>query len=108
MNSNEHVSQSQLARNRIADDLRLLMRDAEQMISAARQDSTENLAAMRDKLQTGLRQARDQVCEREHALVDQARHGAEQANQYVHVHPWTSMGVAAGAGLLIGALLARR
>jgi ElaB/YqjD/DUF883 family membrane-anchored ribosome-binding protein len=41
-------------------------------------------------------------------FFDRARDTARRTNEVVHVHPWTAIGVAAGAGLLLGALLMRR
>ena len=108
MNTNESISQSQVARQRTAEDLRQLLHDAEQLIAATRHDGGERLHAVRERLETSVRQARDAFCERERALVDGARHRAERADAYVHVHPWTSMTIAAGAALMVGWLLGRR
>lgn len=42
------------------------------------------------------------------AVSDSAKHYARITDGYVREYPWTALGVAAAAGLLIGALLARR
>jgi ElaB/YqjD/DUF883 family membrane-anchored ribosome-binding protein len=39
---------------------------------------------------------------------DRAKAAADDANHYVHRHPWSSAALAAGAGVLIGLLLGRR
>jgi ElaB/YqjD/DUF883 family membrane-anchored ribosome-binding protein len=108
MNTNESISHSQMARQRTAEDLRQLLHDAEQLIAATRHDGGERLHAMRERLESSVRQVRDAVCEGERALVEQARHGAQQTNAYVHHHPWTSMSIAAGAALMVGWMLGRR
>jgi ElaB/YqjD/DUF883 family membrane-anchored ribosome-binding protein len=63
---------------------------------------------VRERLEASVRQARDAFCEREHALVEEARHRAERANAYVHIHPWTTMTIAAGTALMVGWLMGRR
>jgi len=108
MNTNESISQSQIARKRTMEDLRHLLHDAEQMIAATRHDGGEQLHAVRERLESSVRQARDAFSERERALVEQARHRAERADAYVRVHPWTSMTIASGAALMVGWLLGRR
>lgn len=108
MNTNESISQSQITRQRTAEDLRQLLHDAEQMIAATRHDGSERLHAVRERLESSVRQAREAFCEREQALVEQARHSAQRADAYVHVHPWSSMTVAAGAALVIGWMMGRR
>ena len=42
------------------------------------------------------------------AVSDGAKRYARATDGYVHENPWIALGVAAAAGLLIGALLARR
>lgn len=108
MNTNESLSHSQIARQRTVEDLRELLHDAEQMIAATLHDGSERLHAVRDRLESSVRQAREAFCERERALVEQARHGAQRADAYVHVHPWTSLTIAAGAALMVGWMLGRR
>lgn len=40
--------------------------------------------------------------------TDGAKQYANAADEYVRANPWTALGVAGAAGLLIGVLLARR
>jgi ElaB/YqjD/DUF883 family membrane-anchored ribosome-binding protein len=108
MHTNDSISQSHLARQRVTDDLRRLVQDAESLITAARHDGSSNVAAIRERLEASVSEARQQISEHQHAILERARHSAQRTSEYVHVHPWTSMSAAAGAGLLIGLLLARR
>jgi ElaB/YqjD/DUF883 family membrane-anchored ribosome-binding protein len=108
MMSNDSISQSQLARQRTADDLRHLLQDTEQLIAATRHDSSERLAAVRERVEASVRNVREQFNERERAFAEQARASIQRADHYVHVHPWTSMGLAAGVGMVVGWLMMRR
>ncbi len=96
------------ARDRIAQDMRTLVRDAEDLLHAAQRQGMEGLASARERLESSLKQAKSQVSDSQQQILERARDTAKKANDMVHVYPWTAMGVAAGAGLLIGALLMRR
>jgi ElaB/YqjD/DUF883 family membrane-anchored ribosome-binding protein len=55
-----------------------------------------------------LRAARYKLEDAEAAIRDKAREAARATDDYVHENPWRSIGVAAGAGLLVGLLIGRR
>ncbi|HJX57849.1 MAG TPA: hypothetical protein VJ325_03945 [Thiobacillus sp.] len=42
------------------------------------------------------------------ALLVRTRATARATDEYVHTHPWQSMGAAVGVGLVIGLLIGRR
>lgn len=86
---------------KLATDVRVLVADVEELLKATAAQSGEKIAATRARVEAGLRHARDSV-------TAQARHSAQEADRYVHQHPWQSTGIAAGVGLLIGLLLARK
>jgi len=67
MNTNENLSQSQIARQRTAEDLRQLLHDAEQMIAATRHDGSERLHAVRERLESSARQVREAFYDGERA-----------------------------------------
>jgi ElaB/YqjD/DUF883 family membrane-anchored ribosome-binding protein len=96
------------ARERLTQDMRNLVHDAEDLLQAAQRQGVEGIAAVRDRLEASLKQAKSQVSDRQQLLLERARETARKTNEVVHVHPWTAIGVAAGAGLLLGALLMRR
>ena len=50
--------------------------------------------------------ARERFNERLAGVGEQARDAAQYADEAVHNHPWTSVGVGFGVGVLIGALIA--
>jgi len=41
-------------------------------------------------------------------VVDKAKVAAKATDEYVHDNPWKSIGIAAGVGLLVGAIIGRR
>lgn len=52
--------------------------------------------------------AKETLSQAQAAVSDGAKRYARVTDGYVHENPWIALGVAAAAGLLIGALLARR
>lgn len=59
-------------------------------------------------LHAGLAQASSQLHQLRDELPDQLRSGAKSVNDFVQERPWTSVGIAAAAALLVGLALARR
>ena len=62
----------------------------------------------RSLLAENLRAARLKLEDVDAAIRDKAREAARATDDYVHENPWRSIGVAAGAGLVIGLLIGRR
>lgn len=52
--------------------------------------------------------ARASLAQAQAAVRDSAKRYARATDGYVHENPWIALGVAAAAGLIAGALLARR
>jgi ElaB/YqjD/DUF883 family membrane-anchored ribosome-binding protein len=52
--------------------------------------------------------AKEAFSEARSTVVSEARQAAGSADGYVRAHPWTALGVATAAGLLVGLVLARR
>lgn len=62
----------------------------------------------KDRLAHDLRHLRQQIDDIEGTVTYRARKAARATDMALHAHPYTAMGLAGLAGLLIGALLARR
>ena len=96
-----------LARRRMLEDLRTLATDAEALVRATANDAGDKAKAARSRLATTIEKAKltyEQV--QEHGLSS-AKAVARNADEAVRQHPYESVGIAFGAGLLIGALVGR-
>ena len=71
-------------------------------------DTGEKIAELRERMQTNLRLARLKLADAEAALRESTRQVAKATDHYVHENPWKAIGIAAGAGLLVGMLIGRR
>lgn len=90
--------------NTAIDDLRALVRDAEQVLANAGDAAGEQAA----DLQARMREALDASRDRLHELKASAREHLDEYDEYVRAHPYQSIGVAVAIGALIGVLLGRR
>ncbi len=104
---NIELAHSSLARERVVADLRALVRDSESLLKATAGDVTEKAKEARARLTTALERAKSTCDELQRQAVAAARAAAKKADSAIREHPYESIGLAFGIGLLIG-LLARR
>jgi len=96
------------AKGKMANDIKTVIADGEDLLKAAANVSGAGLAVARAKFDDTLRSAKATLVSASRPAVDKARRSATAANGYVHGNPWTVIGVAAAAGALIGFLAAKR
>jgi ElaB/YqjD/DUF883 family membrane-anchored ribosome-binding protein len=95
-------------RNNIAADLRNVIHDAEELLKSTAHDAGEEATAMRERVRQRLVQAKSSLITLQESAVERAKAAGRRADDYVHDHPWPSIGAAAGVGLLVGLLISRR
>jgi len=93
---------------KLMTDLRLVVADAEELLRATAGHAGEGAAEVRTKVEASLARARDGLSQVQDAAVAKAKAAGRQADDYVHEHPWPSIGLAAGIGLVVGVLIGRR
>ncbi len=98
----------QSARDRLAHSLQQMVDEAEHLLKNAQRTGSEQFNAARDKFESRLRSAKAELSDLEQTALDNARRAARATDHAVHEHPYTAMGIAAGVGLLVGMLVARR
>lgn len=93
-------------------DLRHLAQTVEELVSATADDTRSNVKDLRDRAEKRLKETRGRVEARGEQLYTEARenvrHQADVCDEYVHQNPWTSVGIGAAVGVVIGLLLGRR
>jgi ElaB/YqjD/DUF883 family membrane-anchored ribosome-binding protein len=89
---------------KIMTDLKVLTRDAEALMQATAGQAGEKVSELRSRLSAALETAKA-TC---HRLEEKAIAGAKAADKTIREHPYESIGVAFGVGLLIGVLVGRR
>ncbi len=89
---------------KLMKDLKVLSRDAEAILHATAGQAGDKLGDLRDRLSGAVESAKD-TCRR---IEEKAIAGARAADETIREHPYESIGIAFGVGLLIGVLVSRR
>lgn len=93
-------SQEQTSKEKLKDDLRTLVRDTEDLVKATAGDVSEKAKEVRSRVTVALTEAKA-------TLQEKTTAAAKVTDQTIRAHPYESIGVAFGLGLLIGVLVAR-
>lgn len=96
------------ARERVLADLQTLTRDAEELVKATTGDVSAKATEARARLNAALERARATCVHLQEQTVATAKAAAKKADAVIREHPYESLGVAFGVGLLIGVLVARK
>jgi ElaB/YqjD/DUF883 family membrane-anchored ribosome-binding protein len=101
-------AQVDVTTDQLVADLKTVMEDAEALLKATSTLTGEKIQEVRARAEESLRNAKVRLSEVEEEAMRRAREVAEAADEYVRENPWQSVGIAAGIGLVLGLLLARR
>jgi ElaB/YqjD/DUF883 family membrane-anchored ribosome-binding protein len=97
----------QVTVDKLMDDLRTVIHDAEALLKATSAQTGEKLGEVRARAEESLRQARTRLAEAQQTVTQHAHELTAATDQYVRENPWRAVGIAAGVGVLIGLLLRR-
>ncbi|MGB8713876.1 MAG: DUF883 family protein [Onishia taeanensis] len=98
--------------DQLKSDLEHLTHTLEELVNATADDSRSNIKEMRERAEQRLKDTRAHLEARGERLYsdarDNVREQADACDKYVHDNPWTSIGIGAGVGVVIGMLIGRR
>jgi ElaB/YqjD/DUF883 family membrane-anchored ribosome-binding protein len=92
------------ANERLTKDLKSLAHDAEELMKATAGQAGEKVSELRSRLAAALESAKA-TCQR---LEERTVAAAKATDQTIRAHPYESIGIAFGLGLLVGVLVARK
>ncbi len=95
-------------RAKLAADLKNVIHDAEELLKLSAGEAGAEVTEMRERIRARLLNAKDSLLDLQHSAVERAKEAGRKADDYVHDHPWQSVGLAAGIGVLVGLLIGRR
>lgn len=102
----------QASAEKLKEDLRHLSQSLEELVAATAGETSSEIRELRERARARLEETRARLAERGSELYQQAsetlRSTAQQTEGYVREHPWTSIGLGAAVGMLIGLLISRR
>ena len=88
----------------ILDDLRAVVRDAEELLRATEGDLGERVSEVKSRIAGKLDDARAKLHEVGDDKAERVKAAARSTDTYVRENPWTAVAIAAGVGILIGAI----
>ena len=94
----------EVSREKLAQDLRILIHDAEELLKAGKLEAGSKLEELKSRLQASVGRMKE-TCQN---LEDKVVAGAKATDKVIREHPYESIGVAFGVGLLIGVLVTRK
>ncbi len=97
-------SEIEQSTEKLLEDLKQVVRDGEDLLKAGVEDLSERGAVAREKLAAALEVARDT----QRRLQERAVAGAQATDRVIREHPYESIGIAFGVGLLFGVIMCRR
>ncbi|HWH68047.1 MAG TPA: hypothetical protein VNT26_01570 [Candidatus Sulfotelmatobacter sp.] len=89
---------------KLLQDLKAVVHDGEELLRAGVQDLSERGVAARERLAAALEVAK----ETRRKLEERARAGAQMTDRAIREHPYQSIGIAFGIGMLLGVLVNRK
>lgn len=99
---------SAVQKDKLMADLRLVVADAEELLRMTADQASETAVDIRSRIQSRMQQAKADLLALQETAVAKARAAGHATDEFVHENPWRSIGIATGAGLLLGLLIARR
>jgi ElaB/YqjD/DUF883 family membrane-anchored ribosome-binding protein len=85
------------------EDLKALLREAEEALGGAENAASEEIQALRERLRDVLADGKSTLRQ----FSDSVRRQAARADEVVRTNPYQTIGVAAAVGLLVGFLISR-
>ena len=101
------TQQLALGGQKIVEDLRVLLKDSEEMLRLAANVPGEGVDALRDKLGTHVETLQSALGDAQQNAQRRYRAATVSTERYVRHNPWRSIAIAAGVGFLLGVLTAR-
>jgi ElaB/YqjD/DUF883 family membrane-anchored ribosome-binding protein len=92
----------------LVNDLKRIVGDADLLLREVANVTADELSATRQRFESRVHEARQRVDAAREVFTRKASHAAEASREYVRENPWTVIGVASLAGLLLAALLLTR
>ncbi|WP_028239290.1 DUF883 family protein [Stutzerimonas azotifigens] len=104
---NAHRRNLQAAQGALLQEFQTLIGDTERLLKYTQDTAGTQAQELRSRLSANISRAQSMLKERQGTLNSQGQAAIQCTEEYVHTHPWQSIGIAAGVGFLLG-LIARR
>jgi len=102
--TNAETAEEDVTLGKLVQDFKVVVRDAEGLLKSSAGELSEKAREARARLAASLESAKANF----YRLEDQAAAGAKATDKIIREHPYESIGIAFGIGVLIGVLINRR
>jgi ElaB/YqjD/DUF883 family membrane-anchored ribosome-binding protein len=100
--------ENQMEASQLMKEFKTFMADAEALIKATAHHEEGPISSVRAKMMDTLADVKETMADAENSFNHKAREVLDSSDLLVRKNPWGAVGIAAGAGLLIGLLISRR
>lgn len=107
MSTKSAGAEGEVSKEKLMQDLRVVVSDAEELLRATAGQAGEKMSAARERIQENLAAAKERLALAQESVVAKTKQAAKVTDEYVHENPWKAVGIAAGAGLIVGMLISR-
>jgi ElaB/YqjD/DUF883 family membrane-anchored ribosome-binding protein len=94
------------SRDKLVEDFKVLSKDVQDLLRATASVVGERATDARGKVEASLKVAQEKLGTFHETARAKGREAAAATDEYVRDNPWNSVGIAAGAGFIIGLALA--
>lgn len=102
------IKEDALSRKKLASDVKAVIIDAEDLLKATAGQTGDKIESIRARAEKSFNSIKASMENLEHEEVEKIKDAAKATDKYVHENPWLSIGIAAGAGLIVGWLIKRK
>lgn len=95
-------------KEKLMSDLQVVIGDAETLLRMTSDEVGEGASDLRRRIVDRMNQAKAELAHVQQVAVAKVKEAGHVTDEFVHENPWKSIGIAAGAGLVIGLLISRR
>lgn len=102
------TGQTHEGRDQLISDLKLVIKDAEDLLRNTGQQVGVDYQSARTKFESTLKKAKNSLDITEEQLVAGAKNALKTTDRYVQDNPWQAVGVVAVGALVLGLLFGRK
>lgn len=107
MSNHSTSAQGDVSKEKLMQDLQLVVSDAEELLRATAGQAGEKVTAARERIQDSLDAAKARLAVAQDAMIEKTRLAARATDEYVHDNPWRAVGISAAVGVIVGMLISR-
>lgn len=96
------------SKTKLISDFKTVVGDMEVLLKEATGQLGDKASGLKEKLNEGIHKVKDHLEDLEDTALEKGKQAVKVTDDFVHDHPWESIGIGFGVGLLLGILLNRR